>query len=117
MQIADVSLCLVTVVLVSLGQVMLRAAAVAASVSPRPAPFNMLGTTSVIAVVLYVSAMALWLYVLSRVPLTQAFAFFGLCFFLVPALANRLLGDPVNMFTWMGAVVIFVGVLLSSWQA
>lgn len=68
------------------------------------------------AIVVYGAAMLLWLWILSRVPLTQAFAWFGMSFFLVPLLANRFLGDPVSPFTWIGAGVILVGILLSGYR-
>ena len=51
-----------------------------------------------------------------RVPLRQAFAFFGLSFFIVPALANRFLGDPVTIYTWIGATVIVAGIVLTAWK-
>ena len=108
---ADLLLCLVCVALVSLGQVMLRAASVA-SATGGWAAWMSLRTLAALAV--YALAMSLWLYVLSRVPLTQAFAFFGLCFFLVPLMAHYFLGDPVSGSTWAGAAIIVLGVIVSN---
>jgi undecaprenyl phosphate-alpha-L-ara4N flippase subunit ArnE len=60
--------------------------------------------------------MLLWLWVLGRVPLSQAFAFFGLSFFLVPALAHRFLGDAVSWTTWVGATIILAGIVVTNWR-
>ena len=116
MRLGDAALCVLCVMLVSVGQVLLRAASLLASASRESGLRPWLNGTSLLAVSVYGSAMLLWLWVLSRTPLTQAFAFFGLSFFIVPALANRFLGDPVTLYTWIGAGVIIVGILLTNWQ-
>jgi undecaprenyl phosphate-alpha-L-ara4N flippase subunit ArnE len=72
--------------------------------------------TSLVAIAIYSLAMLLWLWVLGRVPLTQAFAFFGLSFFIVPALAHRFLGDAVSINTWVGAAVIALGIVITNWR-
>jgi undecaprenyl phosphate-alpha-L-ara4N flippase subunit ArnE len=60
--------------------------------------------------------MLLWLWILGRVPLTQAFAFFGLSFFFVPILAHRFLGDAITIQTWIGAAIIMIGIIVSNWR-
>lgn len=66
------------------------------------------------ALTIYGGAMLMWLWILGRVPITQAFAFFGLSFFLVPYLANRYLGDPISQYTWVGAVIILTGIVVTN---
>lgn len=106
--------CALCVGVVSTGQVLLRAASLSAAAQPGLGWRAWLNGTSVLAVVVYGTAMLLWLWILGRVPLTQAFAWFGMSFFLVPLLAHHFLGDPVSPFTWIGAGVILVGILLSA---
>lgn len=115
MRVVDVGLCLVCVALGSTGQVLLRAASVAGEKSAQPGLGAYLTGTTALAVVVYACGMLLWAWVLARVPLTQAFAFFGLSFVVVPMLAHRLLGDPLTPYTWAGAVVIMAGIALTNW--
>lgn len=115
MRVVDIALCLVCVALGSTGQVLLRMASMAAARSDHPGLGGYLTGTSALAVVVYAGAMLLWAWVLSRVPLTQAFAFFGLSFVVVPLLSHRLLGDPLTPYTWAGAVVIMAGIALTNW--
>lgn len=114
MRSLDVLLCLVAVSLVSLGQVLLRGLSLQAVAGgfDRVLSVRTLGALGVYAV-----AMLIWLYVLARVPLTQAFAFFGLCFFFVPLMAHYLHGDPVGLHTWTGAIIIAIGVFVSTGRA
>jgi undecaprenyl phosphate-alpha-L-ara4N flippase subunit ArnE len=111
MRLPDVLLCLVCVALVSLGQVLLRGVSIAAADGGIA---RLLSLQSGVAVAVYGLAMLMWLFVLSRVPLTQAFAFFGLCFFLVPLLAHQFHGDPIGPRTWLGAAIIAVGVIVTT---
>ena len=115
MKSSDVAWCLVCVALGSTGQVLLRAASLLAAKAPERGLAAWYTWTSVFAVAAYVVGMLLWVWVLSRVPLTQAFAFFGLSFLVVPVLANRWLGDPTTPFTWIGGGVIMAGIALTNW--
>ena len=115
MKAGDMGLCLLCVALGSSGQVLLRAASTAAQASPTPGLRAWLTTTSISAVIVYAVGMVLWTWVLSRVPLTQAFAFFGLSFFTVPLMAHFVLGDPVGSNTWLGGAVICCGIVIAAW--
>jgi undecaprenyl phosphate-alpha-L-ara4N flippase subunit ArnE len=117
MRLVDVGLCLVCVALGSTGQVLLRAASIEAAASGSGGPRGWLSLTTLMALSIYFAGLVLWTWVLSRVPLTQAFAFFGLSFVVVPMLSNRLLGDPLTPYTWAGAVVIIAGIALTNWPA
>ena len=113
MKISDALICIGCVILVSIGQVMLRMTSKNATMSTDGIT-AWINLTSILAISIYGSAMLMWLWILGRVPITQAFAFFGLSFFIVPFLANRFLGDPINKFTWIGASIILVGILVSN---
>lgn len=116
MKLLDMAACAVCVGVVSTGQVLLRAASLTAAAQPALGWRAWLNGTSVLAVLVYGSAMLLWLWILGRVPLTQAFAWFGMSFFLVPLMAHRFLGDPVSPFTWIGAGVILLGILVTGYR-
>lgn len=113
MKAIDAFWCVCCVLLVSVGQVLLRAASMHAA-DVATGWRGWISPISCIAVLVYGVAMLAWLGILSRIPLTQAFAFFGLSFFIVPFLANRFLGDPVNIHTWLGACVIAIGIVITS---
>jgi undecaprenyl phosphate-alpha-L-ara4N flippase subunit ArnE len=102
-------LCLLCVSLASVGQVLLRLVAEKASRAAHLADAVFAGST-LLAVSVYGGAMVMWLFVLSRVPLTIAFPFFGLCFLLVPLFAHWIVGDPVSLSTWLGGGIILVGI-------
>ncbi|MDO9095752.1 MAG: EamA family transporter [Rubrivivax sp.] len=98
----------------SAGQVLLRAAAIRSTSNAEVGWQSWLNGVTLLAIVVYGCAMLLWLWLLSRVPLSQAFAFFGLSFILVPLLAHRFLGDPVSPGTWLGATLVMVGIAVST---
>lgn len=112
----DLAACAICVVVVSTGQVLLRAASLAAAAQPGLGWRAWLNGTTLLALAVYGTAMLLWLWVLGRVPLTHAFAWFGMSFFIVPILAHRFLGDPVSPYTWIGAGVIVAGILISGYR-
>ena len=57
------------------------------------------------ALVIYALATLLWLLVLSRVPLSFAFPFYGLAFLLVPVLAAVVLGEVLRWQVLVGGAV------------
>lgn len=111
MRANEILLCLVVVCFVSLGQVLLRHAAVSFGQEVSPHALNAkFFFRIVLAFSVYGVAMLLWVYILSRIPLTIAFSFFGLSFFLVPIFAYCFLGDALTWKTWCGALVICIGI-------
>lgn len=96
---------------------MLRAASLVAFHAESTGLRAWLNTTTMSAFVVYGSAMLLWLWILGRVQLSQAFAFFGLSFFLVPAIAHYLLGERVSVNTWIGAGIIMIGIVVTNWPS
>ncbi|MCZ2439833.1 MAG: hypothetical protein LC119_06630 [Burkholderiales bacterium] len=117
MKALDMLACALCVGIVSTGQVLLRAASLSAAAQVGNGWRAWMNGTTLVAALVYSAAMLLWLWILGRVPLTQAFAWFGMSFFLVPLLAHRFLGDPVSPFTWAGAGVILLGILISGYRS
>lgn len=113
-QPAVLALIIVTIVLLALGQVLFKFAATGINPSH---PRTFLSFWLVAALVTYGIATALWLLVLSRVPLSLAFPFYGLVFILVPILAWVVLKEPIKLPVILGGLLILSGVVVSSWSA
>ena len=69
------------------------------------------------AMVVYVSATALWVALLRQVPLHLAYPFVALSFVLVPVLGHLILHEPLRWQSLAGALVIVIGVWISvGWE-
>ena len=116
MRTIDVVLCTACVMLVSVGQVLLRLMAKRLNEMGFLNLEIWIHPTSLAAILIYFVAMCMWVWLLGRIPLTFAFSFFGLSFVLVPMLAHRFLGDPADAQTWLGGGVIIAGIVISSFR-
>jgi len=65
------------------------------------------------AFLLYGSAMVLWIWILSRVPLAQAYPWVAAGVVIVPLLSSSVFGDEIRPVFWFGAACIVVGILLT----
>ena len=63
---------------------------------------------------LYVLSAVVWLIVLSRVDLSFAYPFAGLGYVMVVLLSRLFLKEDVNLFRWMGVILICSGVIFIS---
>ncbi|HOC12164.1 EamA family transporter [Thermomonas sp.] len=111
---SNVALIVGTILLLSLGQVLFKAASAQIVVSQ---PASWVSLPLLAALVVYGLATGLWLVVLSRVPLSFAFAFYGLAFLLVPLLAALFLREPLRWQVLVGGIVILCGIAITSWGA
>lgn len=75
-------------------------------------PLTLLSLPLLSALLLYMAATACWLLVLSRVPLTLAFPFYGLGFVVVPLLSWIFLKEALTLPVIIGSLVIAVGVVI-----
>lgn len=66
------------------------------------------------ALVLYGTGTLLYLWILNRLPLSRAYAFFALQFVLVPVLAVVLLGEAPSLRLFLGSALIVAGILLAT---
>jgi drug/metabolite transporter (DMT)-like permease len=105
-------LILSTIVLLSLGQVLFKSASSQLVVQQ---PMSWLSLPLLGALVIYALATLLWLLVLSRVPLSFAFPFYGLAFLLVPVLAAVVLGEVLRWQVLVGGAVILCGIAITAW--
>lgn len=62
---------------------------------------------------LYVVATFAWIWLLSRVELSQAYPFMALSFVLVPLLSITFLGEHVSYRYWLGITLIIGGIVLT----
>jgi drug/metabolite transporter (DMT)-like permease len=67
------------------------------------------------ALALYGGAKLLWIWLLSRVPLTQAYPWSALAVALVPLMAILILGETVRPLFWIGITLIIAGIVLTQY--
>jgi undecaprenyl phosphate-alpha-L-ara4N flippase subunit ArnE len=65
------------------------------------------------AALLFLMAMVLWVWILSRVTLSLAYPFLALPIIIVPALASYFFGDVQTARYWLGAALVAVGVVVT----
>jgi drug/metabolite transporter (DMT)-like permease len=68
-----------------------------------------------VGLALYGVVTVLWIWILSRVPLAQAYPFVAAGVFLVPMGGILLFGERVSYLFWIGAAFVAVGILLTQY--
>lgn len=66
--------------------------------------------------VLYGLATVLWLFVLSRLPLSVAYPVQAIAYVLGLVMARIVLGDPVPPLAWLGSLLVLLGVGLIAYR-
>lgn len=61
---------------------------------------------------LYAAATVLWIWLLSRIPLSIAYPISAFSFVIVPILSWFLFSEPISIRYWVGLSLIIVGVLV-----
>ncbi len=67
-----------------------------------------------IGLALYAISAVSWLVVLSNVDLSYAYPFMGLTYVLMMFVTKYTFGEVIPVWRWIGAFVIFVGVVISA---
>lgn len=67
------------------------------------------------ALVLYGFATILWVWILSRVPLTQAYPWVAAGVVIVPLLAIQIFDEKVSPIFWVGAALIAAGIIITQY--
>ena len=62
---------------------------------------------------IYAIATLLWIFSLKGLPLRIAYPFVGMAFFIVPMLSYFILGEKIGWNTFVGAIIILIGVFVS----
>ena len=69
------------------------------------------------AIALYAASTFLWVWLLSRVTLMQAYPWVSAGMIIVPLLSAIVFGERVNAIYWLGAVLIVAGIVLTQYAA
>ncbi len=69
------------------------------------------------SIMLYGSLTVLWIWLLTRIPLSVAYPFVILAFVFTPAFAAYLFGEPLNIWYFIGLALILSGLGLLVWKA
>ncbi len=116
MKPADYFYLLLTPVLLSAGQVLFKKTAdTAATHSLSRFLGSLLASPSFwAALFIYGAATFLWIFTLSRVPLSRAMPFVALTFIIVPAIGAMFFSERLNLLYWLGLAIIVVGVCIAA---
>ena len=110
MSFNHVILTLLTVVLISVGQVLFKLAAMDIK------NINFLSIFQpklILALCIYVIATGLWIAVLRYTPLKIAYPFMGLVFLFVPILSWFFLDEQISINTIVGGLAILIGIWIA----
>ena len=110
MSISQIIFILITVVLLSIGQVLFKFAAMDMK---NIDIFSLLNPKLILALCVYCIATLVWIGVLRFTPLRLAYSFIALTFLIVPLLSWFWLNEPININTFVGAAVILIGIWIS----
>lgn len=107
-------LTVLTVLLLSIGQVLFKYASGKINIESKGLFAGLLlNPAFIIAIAVYAVATISWLFVLKAIPLKVAYPFAALAFVLVPIFASIFLGETLRFTTFAGAIVIIIGVYIS----
>lgn len=111
LNLTTVTMIVGTIAMLAAGQVLFKYAATSLNFSD---PRTFLSLPLVTAFAVYTVATFAWLAVLTRVPLSVAFPFYGLGFIFVPLLSVLILGEKFRISTLLGGGIILAGIVISS---
>ena len=109
---AELLLTLVCVAGIASGQILFRLAAERID-SARLLPSLVTNTWLWVALAVYGLATLLWIHVLRSAPLNRVYPLFALAFVVVPLLEHWVWQQPLRWQSWVGGMVIALGVALS----
>lgn len=113
MSLTLMSLTVLCVVGISLGQLLFKKAALALSGQMHWMDWVFNGWL-IVALALYGLTTLLWVWILRSAPLHLAYPFMGLAFVLVPLIGYWALGEPLHWQTLVGGALILMGVALAA---
>ena len=116
MSIIRLSLILFTVFLLSVGQVIFKLASKDVDLSYSGLIPSLVSPRLAIAFLVYAFATILWIIALKDFPLRVVYPFAALAFFIVPTLAHFILDESLSWNTYVGAIIISLGVFVSTFK-
>lgn len=114
MSVFQIILILLTVLFLSVGQILFKVASSSIDLSFSGLIPSLMSARLILALFIYAIATVLWLFVLKDVSLRVAYPFSALAFFVVPTLSHFFLGETVGWNTYVGAGIIAFGVIVSA---
>lgn len=114
MSVNQLLLIVMTVLALSVGQVLFKLAADELVFSVSALPQMLLNMKLWLALMVYFAATFLWLMVLKQTPLRVAYPFAAMAFVFVPILAHLVLGETISWPTFLGSAIIILGVFVST---
>ena len=110
-------LCLLNAALLAVGQMLFRLGAHGREISAFRDVLRLLFYPHILAAVtLYAGATLLWIYILTKAPLSYAYPIQALAFPLVVVLSAAVFHETVPIHRWVGIGVIMLGVFIASKQ-
>lgn len=116
MKTAQIILILSTVLLLAIGQVLFKIAAVHIEKNALPLLAAIFSPQLIFALSVYAIATLMWIYSLRTTPLQIAYPFVAFAFILVPMLGHWFLNERIGINTVIGAVLIMLGVVVSVYK-
>jgi len=101
---------LVTVVVISLGQLLFKVAGIEIQKAQSWLAPRVLLTVAA-AGVIYVAATLIWINLLRYVPLNKAYVFVALSFVLVPLASHFLFHESLTVGHWLGTALVVAGIV------
>lgn len=103
-------------VLASVGQVLLKIGVSRSGGTEQPIAARLLDAVVnpyiFVGLSIYAVCALLWLYVISRIPLSIAYPVLSLTFVFVPVFAHFFFGDVLSFKQWIGLILLVVGVVV-----
>ena len=108
-------LLIIVIICLALGQVLFKRAGLTMQGQPIPGAFLTLATQPgfYLALAIYGFATLLWTWVLSRLPLSQAYPWVAVTSVIVPLLGWLAFGERLTLLFWIGMGFILIGLLLT----
>ena len=105
-------LCVLNVLLVAAGQMFFRAGAGDKNFNSPGSIIRVFFTPMILTgFLMYAMSTILWLYILSKIPISRAYPIQALIFPLVLVLSRFLFNEQVTPVRWIGVGIIFIGVI------
>jgi drug/metabolite transporter (DMT)-like permease len=110
-----IALTVLCVLLISLGQLLFKTAAMQWKVDglSMATVGGLFSPVMIAALVIYALATLLWVYVLRTAPLSSAYSIFALAFLIVPLLAWLVFGERLSANVLVGGGIIIVGIVVA----
>lgn len=114
MKLFHIFFAVLTVVCLSVGQILFKQASGEMIWSVAQFYKNFFNIKLILAMFVYAIATLMWLFVLKNMPLNTAYSFIGIGFFIVPILSYLFLAEPLRWNIFIGAFLIVAGIVVAT---